>query len=546
MALSGSVVWEVDRGYASASDNNGGGFDPSVTTPGTDYTYGAGQTRITWLAAGGTYTNDLAATNVANSVLTSASRNFVAADVGNVIHITAGTKFVAGWYTIISVATNAATLDRNCTDTTGNASAGSGYLGGTFLTVGGAGVAHVGSNKIWVKYSSGYYTATSTSANVANGKISLTAGAAATPTVLRGYETTRGDETANRPTFAWGVNALNSYLVTLNSPSAVENLVINGQAATYSQTGGIYSSGGVARHCRLTELLAATNNIGVLLLHDCEVDNCTGGTNTFSQGGGGALIYLVDCWIHDNTDTYVLGQQTTLYVSNCVFHNGGSNADIRTTGATAIFVDHCTFYASGVNAIAVTTAPAFMTIQNCHFQETGGAAISLSAAYGSVRLVNNSFYSNTGGNYDTSKIPADNIIGTVAITVGDPLVNAASHDFRPNATANRGALMRGTGFPQAYTGNATANKSDIGAYQHADPVIVTPAATSIYSGAEVTSDGVALVTGTLHASNISTAAGGGSNLSAGVLQSGVTVDDVTGTLTSSGGGPLVGEGNLVG
>lgn len=43
-------------------------------------------------------------------------------------------------------------------------------------------------------------------------------------------------------------------------------------------------------------------------------------------------------------------------------------------------------------------------------------------------------------------------------------------------------------------------------------------------------------TGTLHASNISDAAGSGSNLSAAILKSGEVVDDVTGTYSSSTGG----------
>jgi hypothetical protein len=44
----------------------------------------------------------------------SASHNFVAADVGHYLHISAGTDWTPGWYAIVSVAANKATLDGPC------------------------------------------------------------------------------------------------------------------------------------------------------------------------------------------------------------------------------------------------------------------------------------------------------------------------------------------------------------------------------------------------------------------------------------------------
>jgi len=64
-----------------------------------------------------------------------------------------------------------------------------------------------------------------------------------------------------------------------------------------------------------------------------------------------------------------------------------------------------------------------------------------------------------------------------------------------------------------------------------DPVITYPPASKVYAGSN-RGDGVI---GTLHASNIATAAGSGSNLAAGDLRSGVTVDDVAGSLVPTGG-----------
>jgi hypothetical protein len=52
--------------------------------------------------------------NAAAPVITSASHNFTADEVGNYFNVTAGTSWTPGLYKIVSVAANAATLDRAC------------------------------------------------------------------------------------------------------------------------------------------------------------------------------------------------------------------------------------------------------------------------------------------------------------------------------------------------------------------------------------------------------------------------------------------------
>lgn len=88
MAFTGSTIWEVETG--GSDTNNGGGFDISATFP----------------------TDGAATVATGNSpVFTSASYNFVAGDVGAWIYIKSGTNWTPGWYKIVSVAANAATLD---------------------------------------------------------------------------------------------------------------------------------------------------------------------------------------------------------------------------------------------------------------------------------------------------------------------------------------------------------------------------------------------------------------------------------------------------
>src|SRR5438105_5578867 len=123
MALSAAVVFEVQSGGSDTQCS--GGFDPSVTSPGTD--------RSTSATAFISYT-DLAIDAVTNTKLTSTAHAFTAAEVGNLIQITAGTGFTTGWYTVASVTGSTATMDR-AVGTAGSTS-GTGYLGGALASLG--------------------------------------------------------------------------------------------------------------------------------------------------------------------------------------------------------------------------------------------------------------------------------------------------------------------------------------------------------------------------------------------------------------------------
>jgi len=89
VAIPSTAIWEVETGGSDTL--NGGSFDTASTGKPTD----------------------LAATSAttASPVVTSATYNFVAGDVGNWVYVQAGTNWTPGWYKIASVAANAATLD---------------------------------------------------------------------------------------------------------------------------------------------------------------------------------------------------------------------------------------------------------------------------------------------------------------------------------------------------------------------------------------------------------------------------------------------------
>src|SRR4051812_5831049 len=102
MAISAATVWEC---RTSGSDSNGGGF-----------VFGATGTDLSQSDSVSYSFSDLASSNGTNASpqVTSVSHNFVAADVGNLMQITAGTNWTTGFFQIVSVAANAATLDKAC------------------------------------------------------------------------------------------------------------------------------------------------------------------------------------------------------------------------------------------------------------------------------------------------------------------------------------------------------------------------------------------------------------------------------------------------
>jgi hypothetical protein len=69
-------------------------------------------TGATWSVEAAYDFTDLVIDGALNTKVTSASHNFVASDVGRMLRVDSGTGFTAGTYRIVSVALNAATLDR--------------------------------------------------------------------------------------------------------------------------------------------------------------------------------------------------------------------------------------------------------------------------------------------------------------------------------------------------------------------------------------------------------------------------------------------------
>ena len=316
MPYNASTVWEVRPGTGNA--NNGGGFGGT----GTDYS-NQNTAQYSFLAAGGTYTNNLTATNVNPAVLSSASYNFTASDVGNVINITAGTNFVAGRYQIISVAANAATLDRNCC-TGGAASVGSGYVGGAITTPDAIYATIVAGNKVWIN-NGGATAATMLGAR------SFTAGTIGAPVVFEGYNASRGDLASE--TWATAHNPF-GHLRCTNYPTL--------DCSTYSTTFGTCTT----VKCLKVTSACTTNALvqGTAGLFWRVSLNCSGSGAAVVGCTVGVRGVCVDC---DVVMTATTGSCCFNGSANAVFHScratGAAHHGV-TVGTAVGAVINCLFY----------------------------------------------------------------------------------------------------------------------------------------------------------------------------------------------------------
>jgi hypothetical protein len=117
MAVNATAIWRV---RPSGSNNNGGGFDPGIASPGTDYSQqNAAQVTFDGVTVAA-HTSGITTTIILTGYTVATT------DVGNCLQISGGTNFVTGFYFITTVNTslNTWTLDRNATSGVGTGMTG--------------------------------------------------------------------------------------------------------------------------------------------------------------------------------------------------------------------------------------------------------------------------------------------------------------------------------------------------------------------------------------------------------------------------------------
>ena len=393
----------------------------SVATENDAGTLGVDYSQVAAAQDSGT---DLASADgdAAPCVVTSATHNFVANDVGNAIHITAGTGWTAGWYFVASVTGNAATLDRAC-GTDGAKTGGTWYLGGA-LDMNSASLLDpwaeqvVGGNKWWIK--AGTYTV--------GQSVSLASASCTTTDVcsMIGYNTLRGDEPTgtNRPLLNAGATAWGSWTALI-----MRNLSWTGTASTVISMG----NSSVLYNVKVTNtsLVADRTALGLAgqasLAHDIEGVSQNGYACTT-----GSTVTVNGFFCHDSK----YGIRNSGAGSNAAWINGVS-AHNRVTAVVAtdgMRLNNVTLYGSAAKhgtGIDVGTGPRFSIINSILYGFATGA--SATATYGSVWSNYNDWYNLTT---ETSNV----LKGPVGFAL-DPQFDGATEIVVTGATSANNSIL---------------------------------------------------------------------------------------------------------
>jgi hypothetical protein len=456
MALSSATVLEV---RTAGVDTNGGGFVTGAT--GTDFSQqNAAQYSGTNLACAAGTTNP--------SVITSATHNFVAADVGNLIQITAGTNWTTGFYQIVSVAANAATLDR-AVGTAVSLTNGTFAVGGALLTISKAlAIMTITGMQTYVKagtYSIASGLSTSAGINTAVGFARLI-----------GYNTSRGDlappTALTRPVIQASANLTG--LTDNNGGFRIENFTFDGNSkvGTSLDLNGAYT-----------------------VVYNCIIKNwAPTGNGALHLGADGVGLYLSEVTANAGSDVAIYANGTVSFiVGNYVHDNASSSADTVFLNGRVIVEDNIFATNSGATATLFNN---FIqaTVRRNVFYNNSGSGIGNPGAYAlEGEISNNIFVNNAGwginlstaspvrddcmihhnayfGNVSGARNGSNAGVGDVTLTAS-PFVNPAGGDYSLNQTVGAGGACRSAGYPGQMIGGGTGYM-DIGILQGQQNILV--------------------------------------------------------------------------
>lgn len=429
-AIPTDSIWEV---RTTGDDTNGGCYDRGGS--GTDYSQqDAAQLALTDLAC------------ASNTTLTSATGGFTSTMVDNCIYIASGTNFVAGYYEITGYTnTNTVTIDRTAASG-GDATSGSGKVGGAIASPGLAAAQAVGGQTVYIKagtykkYGANDYVLAPTYDNNFGNVV-----------LYMGYKTTRDDDPtgSDRPVFdgdAGGASEVSGVLQTGGYNGMVFKNFIFQNGATNNITGGGNPS---FVNCKITGAGADNFSPGTIGLYFSEVSNAA--SEAFE---GSQTVYAYASYIHDNADLQSTSTGGTKIFSMCVVdtNSGGMETGMPFI-VNNVFYNSGPIYGQGNNGYGT---PNGIIANNVFLDES--TSISQDGAdiyYGTI--INNEIYNVT--NQYGSNIKTHFRFNTITT---DPLFNAkATGDF--TLTTGSGAIDTGMGIGN--TGITGSYKLNIGVDQ---------------------------------------------------------------------------------
>jgi len=441
MGLHKDVIYEVRTG---GSDDNGGGFKSSAG--GTDYSQqDAAQ-------ANGT---NLTVDAVDNTKVAPDGHTPVAADVGNLIQITAGAGFTLDFYEITAQDGTSWTLDRS--------PAATGTSGGTWAMGGALGSPGKLTDAIKTDYQkayikSGTYTLT-TATNGPAGPLAVTANIAS---YIEGYDVTRGDliakdyfdPTDNFPLISAGAQSP-TYVVRLNGGFNDNRQGIACVAADANSNATQCFQGGTTyrgdNFIRCKAINAADHGFTGGRHVECYAKDCVTGIRTLAAS---------KCYSTSNVNGFEASSNNTTYFDHCIAYantgDGFSNLSYGVHTANCISVDNTS------DGFKLASSYGGMdSYSNCIAYGNGAYGWNFSTSREDDFLFNCAAGNNTSGDFRGNNRLAN--LEPITLTA-DPFVDKASEDFRLNDTAGGGALLRGL----CRVASQANDTGDIGATQHAD------------------------------------------------------------------------------
>ncbi len=452
----------------TGSSTNGGGFDPSVASPGTDYSVNVNK-NASGCTSCGSSTVDLSTTDavaVGTTTITSVAGNFSTALPGNIIYFTGGTGSITAVRRTVTAraSTTSITIDASIAASTGMTM----NIGGAVDTIATAFTFNTGGMAVCVK-STGTITITATQ-NLNNNQ----GGGAFNR--LFGYTTTCGDHGPVSYTFStntgitgflgdgqaagWWIDGFNIDCASLGTSTGI---AFGGQSIlTHSKiancTTRLYKAGGTYTN---------TQNV--------EFTGCTSACTDAILPGNNATFKFI--YAHDNV-TNVMSSSSQVVITDSIFSN--------TTGTTKDVIKFDLYYVIERNVFYSATGNCLIddgsgghiylgtSIQNNIFVNCGIYAINGSAS--SIQAVptvdGNAFFGSGTANRrnidnTTTAAPYTNI-WDIQLTA-DPFVNAAAGNFALNATSGGGTALKGTG-QAGYVGPAWSKATgtgymDLGVFQ---------------------------------------------------------------------------------
>ena len=402
MTISNNVIWEVQT---VGSDDNGGGFVEGAS--GVDYSRQASAQKSG---------SDLTMHPSTNTMVQPVSGGVSSNDIGNIVNISSGTNWTAGFYEITAEDGTYWTLDRSPA-AAGEVNTASYKMGGAFASPGRlTDVLEFYQTGAYIK--AGTYTLTTATAG-SGGPLEISRG-----NRIIGYETTRGDN--GRPTISAGsvtgvtiITQINEYI---NTFAFVKNLILDGNNGTSVNGIALKPNHGAAFNVKCVNCVNGFTSYGAF--YQCVASSCDVGFNAVtayhsyaSNCGTGFKVPhgpVRNCISYNNTNYgfWADNRYSSASAVGCIAANNGSDG----------FYLHFTGY-----------------MQDCISVGNGGYAYRTPNYGYCIRCAyygNSSDFSLGSGSFNDEPI---------ALTA-DPFVNAANGDFNINTSNGGGAALRSTSY----------------------------------------------------------------------------------------------------